>query len=106
MHIFLSVGIYRSKSEADNARHRLVSEGVERKDIIERLTGYEGDSGDPLTADIERRYHLIPPGEETLVAVRTLTLEQADAVESILMMFEPKTMERHDIVAGRLAAPA
>lgn len=106
MHILLSVGVFRSKSEADNARHRLLSEGIERKDIIERLTGYEGDSGDPLTEDIERRYHLIPPGEETLVAVRTPTEEQAEAVESIMMMFEPKTVERHDIVAGRLAAPA
>ena len=31
------------------------------------------------------------------------TIEQAEAVESIMMMFEPKQVDRHDIVAGRIA---
>ncbi|MCC6735449.1 MAG: hypothetical protein IT534_04905 [Bauldia sp.] len=101
IHILLIVGVYRSKSEADNARHRLVTEGIEKADIIERVIG-PGAVAEPLTEDLARRYELIPPGDDTLVAVRVPSLEQAEAVESIMMMFEPKQVDRHDIVAGRI----
>lgn len=103
IHILLIVGVFRSKSEADNARHRLVTEGVARGDIIERVLEPGTTVPEPLTEDLARRYELIPPGDETLVAVRVPTVEQAEAVESIMMMFEPKQVDRHDIVAGRIA---
>ncbi|MGV8838944.1 MAG: hypothetical protein ACWA6X_01430 [Bauldia sp.] len=101
IHILLIVGVYRSKSEADNARHRLVTEGIKKADIIERVVG-PGAVPEPLTEDLILRYELIPPGDDTLVAVRVPSVEQAEAVESIMMMFEPKQVDRHDIVAGRI----
>lgn len=103
IHILLIVGVYRSKSEADNARHRLVSEGILKGDIIERVIGPGSAATEPLTEDLERRYALTPPGDDTMIAVRVPTIEQAEAVESIMMMFEPKQIDRHDIVAGRIA---
>ncbi len=103
VHILLMVGVFRSKSEADNARHRLVSEGIAKADIIERIIGPEAVVTEPLTDDLIRRYELIPPGDDTLVAVRVPSIEQAEAVESIMMMFEPKQIDRHDIVAGHIA---
>lgn len=103
VHILLMVGVFRSKSEADNARHRLVSEGISKSDIIERIIGPDSVVTEPLTDDLIRRYELIPPGDDTLVAVRVPSIEQAEAVESIMMMFEPKQIDRHDIVAGHIA---
>ncbi|MCW5715913.1 MAG: hypothetical protein KIT43_15485 [Bauldia sp.] len=103
VHILLIVGVFRSKSEADNARHRLVTEGIAKADIIERVIGPGSSVAEPLTEDLARRYALIPPGDDTLVAVRVPSVEQAEAVESIMMMFEPKQVDRHDIVAGRIA---
>lgn len=102
MHVVLVVGVFRSKSEADNARHRLVSEGIERADIIEQVIGSDIGADEPLTEDLRQRYRLIPPGEDTLVAVRVPDAEQAAEVASVLMMFEPKQVDSHELVAGRL----
>jgi hypothetical protein len=102
MYVGLVVGVFRSRSEADNARHRLVSEGVEATDIIEQGIGTDSATTEPLTEDLRFRYRLMPPGEDTLVAVRVPNSEQAQEISSILMMFEPKLVDQHELVAGRL----
>jgi hypothetical protein len=103
------VALYESKGEADNARHRLVSEGINEGDIGERVLHEVGplpltmepeivtmnaDPFDNLFFDIRKSYEAYIKNGETALAVMVPDDEQAEAVESIMMMFEPVRVDR------------
>jgi len=104
------VGLFESKGEAENAGHRLVSEGIPKGDISVKMLRRTGPvpktmepeletlSLDPFfwfLGDLKEDYAGYITNGETAVVVEVPNDGQAAAARSILEMFEP---ERVDIL--------
>lgn len=115
------VGVFESKGEAENASHRLVSEGIPEQDVsvrVLRATGPVPHTMEPELKSIQidpffwflggltdHYLDLITNGE-TAVCVEVRQDDQAEAAASILMMFEPQRVDvvtLPDVAASRLA---
>jgi hypothetical protein len=101
----LVIGLFESKGEAENVRHRLEKEGVASGDISERVlrdtapppTTMEPElapfGADPFVGffggDLHERYAEYIRNGETLLMVKAPSDAQAEAVASILALYEP-----------------
>lgn len=98
------VGLFGSKGGAENARHRLVTEGVAESDMTERVLSEISEPPPSMDAefdtlkvdpffwfmgDIRRDYAEYIRNGETVILVKVPSRQEADAVVAILEMFEP-----------------
>ena len=102
------VGLFGSKGDADNAHHRLHTEGVAESAISEQVlheisppphsmdAEFETLKADPffwLLGNLRRDYARYIHNGETVVCVNVPSRQEADAIASILEMFEPVKVE-------------
>lgn len=102
------VAVFESLGEAENASHRLLSEGVAEIDISVRLLRLKGPV--PQTMEPELATIRIDPffwflgsltdaylqeisNGETAVSVETRDQHESDVAESVLRMFKPKRVD-------------
>ncbi len=102
------VGLFGSKGGADNAHHRLHTEGVAERDIVEKVLSeisppphsmdaeFEMLKLDPFfwfMGDLRRDYAGYIRNGETVLCVKVPSRKEATAVASILRMFEPMRVD-------------
>lgn len=115
----LVVGLYQTKGEAENAGHRVVSEGAGEDDVEIRVLSSKAPppatmepeldtlSLDPyfwFLGDLKDDYANEITNGETAVCVAVDSPEAAESVANVLMMFEPKRIDV--IVSEPPASPA
>lgn len=102
------VGLFGSKGDADNAHHRLHTEGVAESAITEQVmheisppprsmdAEFASLKADPFfwfLGDLRRDYARYIHNGETVVCVNVPSREEADAIADIMEMFEPVKVE-------------
>ncbi len=103
------VGLYTTKGEAENASHRVVSEGTAEADVTVQVLRDTTDEApksmepelttlslDPFfwfLGDLREDYAAHITNGETAVCVSVASADEAETVAGTLMMFEPKRVD-------------
>ncbi len=105
------VGLFGSKGDADNARHRLVSEGVAEDAIAEHVLSETASPPHSMDAELStlqadpffwfmgnlrQDYARYIHNGETAVLVRVPSRLKAEAITALLGMFDPLRVDVHD----------